>query len=88
LHQFIEQIIEKKDLEYIQKLKTQDQNKVKIMLKRIEDKEDNMTLTSEIFFRHMSDEDFIAVIKAGQMENLCNALAVDLQKTKTTKYEA
>tara|TARA_B100000282_G_C31317278_1_gene302778 strand:- start:104 stop:370 length:267 start_codon:yes stop_codon:yes gene_type:complete len=88
LHQFIKQIIEKKDLEYIQKLKTQDQNKVKIMLKRIEDKEDNMTLTSEIFFRHMSDEDFIAVIKAGQMENLCNALAVDLQKTKTTKYEA
>ena len=88
MHQFIEQIIEKKDLEYIQKLKTQDQNKVKIMLKRIEDKEDNITLTSEIFFRHMSDEDFIAVIKAGQMENLCNALAVDLQKTKIKKYEA
>ena len=58
------------------------------MLKRIEDKEDNMTLTSEIFFRHMSYEDFIAVIKAGQMENLCNALAVDLQKTKIKKYEA
>ena len=58
------------------------------MLKRIEDKEDNITLTSEIFFRHMSDEDFIAVIKAGQMENLCNALAVDLQKTKIKKYEA
>jgi len=58
------------------------------MLKPIKDKEDKMTLTSEIFFRHMSDEDFIAVINAGQMENLCNALAVDLQKTKIKKYEA
>jgi|TARA_R100001443_G_scaffold115686_1_gene134031 hypothetical protein len=59
------------------------------MLKPIEDKEDKMTLTTETFFRHMSDDDFIAVIQAGQIENLCNALTIDLQAVnKIKKYEA
>ena len=42
-------------------------------------KDDKMEFTSIQFFNMMTDEDFIAVHKAGQLTNLCLALTLDLQ---------
>ena len=36
-------------------------------------------------FNNMSDEDFIAVHKAGQLKNLCLALSLDLETTPPSK---
>jgi len=89
LYQITNLIGVKNDLGYIQKTTPVTVNKVKTMLNPIEDKEDKMTLTTETFFRHMSDDDFREVIRVGQIENLCNALAVDLAAASNIKkYEA
>tara|TARA_R100001509_G_scaffold165772_1_gene149984 strand:+ start:8809 stop:9063 length:255 start_codon:yes stop_codon:yes gene_type:complete len=69
----------KKDLEYTLNPKQVVQKIVKIMLKNIGDKDDKMEFTSIQFFNMMTDEDFIAVHKAGQLTNLCLALTLDLQ---------
>lgn len=37
-----------------------------------------MKITAKQFFSHMSDEDFIIVAEAGELQNLCNALSIDL----------
>jgi|TARA_R110000796_G_scaffold142328_1_gene258871 hypothetical protein len=34
-------------------------------------------------FNNMSDEDFIAIHKAGQLKNLCLALSLDLEPLST-----
>ena len=89
LYQITNLIGVKNDLGYIQKTTPVTVNKVKTMLNPIEDKEDKMTLTTETFFRYMSDDDFREVIRVGQIENLCNALAVDLAAASNIKkYEA
>ena len=49
------------------------------MLKHIKDKAGRMELSTIALFNHMTDEDFMAVHKAGQLENLCHALSLDLQ---------
>jgi len=38
-----------------------------------------MELSTIALFNHMTDEDFMAVHRAGQLENLCHALSLDLQ---------
>lgn len=49
------------------------------MSKLIGVKENNMNLSTLSLFNHMTDEDFIAIHKAGQLKNLCQALSIDLQ---------
>lgn len=49
------------------------------MSKLIEGKVGKMELSTIALFNHMSDEDFLAIHKAGQLENLCQALSLDLQ---------
>ena len=49
------------------------------MSKLIGGKADKMELSTIALFNHMTDEDFMAVHKAGQLENLCHALSLDLQ---------
>ena len=49
------------------------------MSKLIEGKAGRMELSTIALFNHMIDEDFMADHKAGQLENLCHALSLDLQ---------
>ena len=49
------------------------------MSKLIRGKVDKMELSTIALFNHMTDEDFMAVHRAGQLENLCQALSLDLQ---------
>ena len=49
------------------------------MSKHIGAKASKMELSTLALFNHMTDEDFMAVHKAGQLENLCHALSLDLQ---------
>ena len=49
------------------------------MSKLIGDRASRMELSTIALFNHMTDEDFIAVHRAGQLENLCHALSLDLQ---------
>ena len=58
------------------------------MSKRIGVKENNMDLSTVSLFNHMTDEDFLAIHKAGQLKNLCNALSMDLQNTIDKKNNA
>ena len=59
------------------------------MLKLIEDKEDKMELNTLNFFELMTDEDLVLVAKAGRLEDLCNALSLDLNsKINVVSYEA
>jgi|TARA_B110000046_G_C12922340_1_gene367718 ribosomal protein L24 len=87
----INQIVEKKDQVYIQKITLVEVKTVKIMLKPIRDKEDSMHLSTLSLFNHMTDDDFLAVHNAGQLKNLCLALSLDMQSLKDKKvktYEA
>jgi len=47
-----------------------------------------MDLSTVSLFNHMTDEDFLAIHKAGQLKNLCNALSMDLQNTIDKKNNA
>jgi len=38
-----------------------------------------MNLSTLSLFNHMTDDDFMAIHKAGQLKNLCQALSIDLQ---------
>tara|TARA_B100000767_G_scaffold93512_1_gene89938 strand:- start:2130 stop:2315 length:186 start_codon:yes stop_codon:yes gene_type:complete len=61
------------------------------MSKLIGVKENNMNLSTLSLFNHMTDEDFIAIHKAGQLKNLCQALSIDLQpkeNEQNTTYTA
>lgn len=61
------------------------------MSKLIGVKENNMNLSTLSLFNHMTDEDFIAIHKAGQLKNLCQALSIDLQpkeNEQNTTYAA
>ena len=49
------------------------------MSKLIEGKAGRMDFSTIALFNHMTDEHFMAVHKAGQLENLCHALSLDLQ---------
>ena len=49
------------------------------MSKLIEAKGNRMELSTIALFNHMTDEDFLAIHNAGQLENLCQALSLDLQ---------
>ena len=49
------------------------------MSKLIEGKAGRMELSTIALFNHMTDEDFMAVHKSGNLENLCHALSLDLQ---------
>jgi len=49
------------------------------MSKLIGDKVGRMELSTIALFNHMTDEDFLAIHRAGQLENLCQALSLDLQ---------
>jgi len=49
------------------------------MSKLIGVKENNMDLSTISLFNHMTDEDFLAIHNAGQLNNLCYALTLDLQ---------
>jgi len=44
-----------------------------------------MELSTIALFNHMTDEDFLAIHKAGQLENLCYALSLDLQESEYEK---
>ena len=55
------------------------------MSKLIGGKVDKMELSTIALFNHMTDEDFMAVHKAGQLENLCHALSLDLQPKEYEK---
>ena len=55
------------------------------MSKLIGDRGNKMELNTLSFFNHMTDEDFIAVHKAGQLKNLCQALTLDLQPKQNKK---
>ena len=43
------------------------------------EKEDNLNVRTIDIFNGLTDEDFVEVHKAGQLENLCHALTLDLQ---------
>ena len=59
------------------------------MLKHIGGKGDKMNLTALDFFELMTDEDLITVAELGRLEDLCNALSLDLNsKNKVVSYEA
>jgi len=73
---------------FIQKITLAEVKIVKIMSKRIGVKENNMDLSTVSLFNHMTDEDFLAIHKAGQLKNLCNALSMDLQNTIDKKNNA
>lgn len=55
------------------------------MSKLIGDKVDRMELNTLALFNHMTDEDFLAIHSAGQLENLCQALSLDLQPKENEK---
>ena len=55
------------------------------MSKLIGGKVDKMELSTIALFNHMTDEDFMAVHRAGQLENLCHALSLDLQPKEYEK---
>jgi len=55
------------------------------MSKHIRGKVNNQPLNTIAFFSQMTDEDFIAVHNAGQLKNLCQALALDLQPKTNEK---
>jgi hypothetical protein len=80
----------KKDLGFIQKPKIQNLKKVKTMSKHIGVKEDKMELTIRKLFNTMTDEDFLYVHKAGQLNRFCNALSLDLNSHNniSNEYEA
>lgn len=40
-----------------------------------------MDLSAISLFNNLTDDDFIAIHKAGQLKNLCYALSLDLQKS-------
>ncbi len=69
----------------MQKLKIQNLNKVKIMLKHTKDKAGRMELSTIALFNHMTDDDFMAVHNAGQLKNFCYALTLDLQPKEDEK---
>ncbi len=55
------------------------------MSKLIGDKVGRMELSTIALFNHMTDEDFLAIHRAGQLENLCQALSLDLQPKENEK---
>lgn len=57
------------------------------MSKHIEGKVNRMDLTAVSLFNYMTDEDFMAVHRAGQLKNLCLALSLDIQRIKDEKFE-
>ena len=56
----------------------------------IEDKVNRMNVTPMKLFNHMTDEDFIFLHEAGQLQSFCDALSLDLHKKdeKDTYYTA
>ena len=60
------------------------------MSKLIGVKEDKMDLTISRLFNTMTDEDFMYVHRAGQLNRFCNALSLDLnsQNNISNEYEA
>jgi len=48
------------------------------MSKPIEDRENKMQVRALTLFNNMTDEDFIYVHEAGQLNRLCMALSLDL----------
>ena len=60
------------------------------MSKLIGVKEDKMDLTISRLFNTMTDEDFMYVHRAGQLNRFCNALSLDLnsQNKISNEYEA
>jgi hypothetical protein len=64
---------------FIQKIIPAEVKTVKIMSKLIGVRGNNMNLSTLSLFNHMTDDDFMAIHKAGQLKNLCQALSIDLQ---------
>ena len=79
LYRITKLISVKNDLEYTQKITQVEANKVKTMSKPIGVKGNNIRLSTLSLFNHMTEEDFMAIHKAGQLKNLCQALSIDLQ---------
>ena len=50
------------------------------MSKLIGDKVGRMELSTIALFNHMTDEDFIFLHEAGQLQSFCDALSLDLHK--------
>lgn len=53
--------------------------------------EHNMTLTPTKIFDKLTNQDLVAIAEAGELNNFCNALTLDLvssQNEKSTTYEA
>lgn len=53
--------------------------------------ESNMTLTPTKVFNSLSNKDLIAIAEAGELNNFCNALTLDIashKNEKITTYEA
>jgi hypothetical protein len=61
------------------------------MVNNIEDKGSKAGTTSTILFNHLSNNDLIVIATAGELENFCHALSLDLHSNKNEKittYEA
>jgi hypothetical protein len=57
------------------------------MLKIIGDKGDNVGLGALSLFNSLTDEDFLAIHKAGQLKNLCLAISLDIQSFNNKKVK-
>jgi len=60
------------------------------MLKHIEDKANKMLTTPAMLFNNLSNNDLVIIAEAGELENFCYALTLDLntKNEKGTTYEA
>jgi hypothetical protein len=60
------------------------------MLNNIEDKVNKMITTPVTLFHNLTNNDLIAIHEAGELENFCYALTLDLatKYEKGTTYEA
>ena len=61
------------------------------MLNLIEVKGNNMTTSAVHLFNNLTNEDLLAIMDAGELNNFCNALTLDLRSDtdeKNTTYEA
>lgn len=61
------------------------------MLKHTEDKVNNMFLTPTALFNNLSNDDLVVIAEAGELNNFCFALTLDIGSNKNGKiktYEA
>lgn len=61
------------------------------MLNNIEDKVSKIMTTPVALFNNLSNDDLVVIAEAGELNNFCNALTLDLitkQSEKNKTYEA